>query len=194
VAELILLIPVGYLLFASIPLVLTDLREHRLPNRFTYSAIALSFFATGYVAVSDNRYLQLLIALGISLSTFGIGYLLAKYADVGMGDVKLLSATNLLLAWYSPWLVLFALTLSFTLASLVSAIGMLIGKLTWKTPVAMGPYLLLGFFLCLWAIRFLELLRRPCHRQYVESLIQLLHRQLLTVHKPQLNGRLFHGD
>ena len=109
VAELILLIPVGYLLFASIPLVLTDLREHRLPNRFTYSAIALSFFATGYVAVSDNRYLQLLIALGISLSTFGIGYLLAKYADVGMGDVKLLSATNLLLAWYSPWLVLFAL-------------------------------------------------------------------------------------
>ncbi|NDA12913.1 MAG: hypothetical protein EBZ10_01355, partial [Actinobacteria bacterium] len=76
----------------------------------------------------------------------GIGYLLAKYADVGMGDVKLLSATNLLLAWYSPWLVLFALTLSFTLASLVSAIGMLLGKLTWKTPVAMGPYLLLGFF------------------------------------------------
>ena len=145
-AELILLIPVGYLLFASIPLVLTDLREHRLPNRFTYSAIALSFFATGFVAVSDNRYLQLLIALGISLSTFGIGYLLAKYADVGMGDVKLLSATNLLLAWYSPWLVLFALTLSFTLASLVSAIGMLMGKLTWKTPVAMGPYLLLGFF------------------------------------------------
>ena len=37
-------------------------------------------------------------------------------------------------------------TLSFTLASLVSAIGMLMGKLTWKTPVAMGPYLLLGFF------------------------------------------------
>ena len=32
------------------------------------------------------------------------------------------------------------------MASLVSAIGMLIGKLTWKTPVAMGPYLLLGFF------------------------------------------------
>ena len=145
-AELILLIPVGYLLFASIPLVLTDLREHRLPNRFTYSAIALSFFATGYVAVSDNRYLQLLIALGISLSTFGIGYLLAKYADVGMGDVKLLSATNLLLAWYSPWLVLFALTLSFTLASLVSAIGFLMGRLSWKTPLATGPYLFLGFF------------------------------------------------
>ena len=104
-AELILLIPTGYLLFASIPLIVFDLREHRLPNRFTYSAIALSIFATGFVGVSDDRYQQFFIALAISLSTFGIGYLLAKYADVGMGDVKLLSATNLLLAWYSPWLV-----------------------------------------------------------------------------------------
>ena len=145
-AELILLIPTGYLLFASIPLIVFDLREHRLPNRFTYSAIALSIFATGFVAVSDDRYLQLLIALAISLSTFGIGYLLAKYADVGMGDVKLLTATNLLLAWHSPWLVLFALTMSFTLASLVSAIGLLMGRLSWKTPLAIGPYLLLGFF------------------------------------------------
>ena len=146
VAELILLIPTGYLLFASIPLIVSDLREHRLPNRFTYTAIALSIFATGFVAFSANRHLQFLIAIAISLSTFGLGYLLAKYADVGMGDVKLLSATNLLLAWHSPWLVLFALTLSFTLASLVSAIGLLMGRLSWKTPVAMGPYLLLGFF------------------------------------------------
>ena len=85
VAELILLIPTGYLLFASIPLIVFDLREHRLPNRFTYSAIALSIFATGFVAASDDRYQQFFIALAISISTFGIGYLLAKYADVGMG-------------------------------------------------------------------------------------------------------------
>ena len=140
------MIPTGYLLFASIPLIVFDLREHRLPNRFTYSAIALSIAATGFVAVSEDRYLKLFLALAISLSTFGIGYLLAKYADVGMGDVKLMTATNLLLAWHSPWLVLLALTLSFTLASLVSAIGLLIGRLSWKTPLAMGPYLLLGFF------------------------------------------------
>jgi len=146
VAELILLILTGYLLFASIPLIVFDLREHRLPNRFTYSAVALSIFATGFVAVSDDRYQQFFIAVAISLSTFGIGYLLAKYADVGMGDVKLLTATNLLLAWHSPWLVLFALTMSFTLASLVSAIGLLMGRLSWKTPLAMGPYLLSGLF------------------------------------------------
>ena len=77
VAELILLIPVGYLLYASIPLIVSDLREHRLPNRFTYTAIALSIFATGFIALSANRHLQFLIAIAISLSTFGLGYLLA---------------------------------------------------------------------------------------------------------------------
>jgi len=41
--------------------------------------------------------------------------------------------------------VLFALTLSFSIASLVSVFGLLAGKLDPKTPVAMGPYLLLGF-------------------------------------------------
>jgi len=146
VAELILLIPVGYLLFASIPLVLTDLREHRLPNRFTYSAIALSFFATGYVAVSDNRYLQLLIALGISLSTFGIWIPARKIRGRWNGGCEATERYQSLIGMVFTVACLVRTTLSFTLASLVSAIGMLIGKLTWKTPVAMGPYLLLGFF------------------------------------------------
>ena len=146
-AELILLIPIGYLLLASVPLVLTDIREHRLPNRFTYPAILLAFAGTGYIAVSHSAYLELVSAHVSSTATFGIGYLLARYAGVGMGDVKLITATNHLLAWFSPWLVLLALTSSFVLASLVSLMGLLRGKISWQSPVAMGPYLLAGFFL-----------------------------------------------
>ena len=146
-AELILLIPVGYLLLASVPLVLTDIREHRLPNRFTYPAILLAFAGTGFAASSQGAYLELIFAHLSSTATFGIGYLLAKYASVGMGDVKLITATNHLLAWFSPWLVLFALTASFVLASLVSLLGLLSRKISWQSPVAMGPYLLAGFFM-----------------------------------------------
>ena len=146
-AELILLIPIGYLLLASVPLVLTDLREHRLPNRFTYPAVLLAFAGTGFTGLSQGAYLDLISAHLSSSATFGIGYLLAKYASFGMGDVKLVTATNHLLAWFSPWLVLFALTSSFVLASLVSLAGLLRGKIGWQTPVAMGPYLLAGFFL-----------------------------------------------
>ena len=146
-AELILLIPVGYLLLASVPLVLTDIREHRLPNRFTYPAILLAFVGTGFAALSQGAYLELISSHLSPTATFGIGYLLAKYASVGMGDVKLITATNHLLAWFSPWLVLFALTASFVLASLVSLLGLLSRKISWQSPVAMGPYLLAGFFM-----------------------------------------------
>ncbi len=146
-AELILLIPIGYLLLASVPLVVTDIREHRLPNRFTYPAILLAFAGTGFTALSQGAHLELISAHLSSSATFGIGYLLAKYASFGMGDVKLITATNHLLAWFSPWLVLFALTASFVLASLVSLFGLISRKLSWQTPVAMGPYLLAGFFM-----------------------------------------------
>ena len=146
-AQLILLIPIGYLLLASVPLVLTDIREHRLPNRFTYPAILLAFAATGFIALSHSAYLELVSAHVSSAATFGIGYLLAKYAGVGMGDVKLITATNHLLAWFSPWLVLFALTASFVLASLVSLFGLLSRKISWQSSVAMGPYVLAGFFM-----------------------------------------------
>jgi leader peptidase (prepilin peptidase)/N-methyltransferase len=147
VAELILLIPIGYLLLASVPLVLIDIREHRLPNRFTYPAILLAFAGNGFTALSQGAYLELISAHLSSIATFGIGYLLAKYASFGMGDVKLITATNHLLAWFSPWLVLFALTASFVLASLVSLFGLISRKLSWQTPVAMDPYLLAGFFM-----------------------------------------------
>ena len=141
------MIPIGYLLLASVPLVVTDIREHRLPNRFTYPAILLAFAGTGFAALSQGAYLELISAHLSSTATFGIGYLLAKYASVGMGDVKLITATNHLLAWFSPWLVLFALTASFVLASLVSLLGLLSRKISWQSPVAMGPNLLAGFFM-----------------------------------------------
>ena len=150
-SELILLLPIGYLLLASFPLVLADLREHRLPNPITYPAILFSHVATLFVAFSEGHFQQLVWAIVASALTFGIGFTLAKYADFGMGDVKLLTATNHLLAWFSPWLVLFALTLSFTLASVVGGIQMLLGKLSRQTPIAMGPYLLFGFFTFAWA-------------------------------------------
>ena len=146
-AELILLVPIGYLAFASIPLIFTDIKEHRLPNRYTYPAITFSLLATAASAAIAPDLQSFFSAMACAGVTFGFGYLLAKFAGVGMGDVKLLTATNHLLGWFSPWLTLIALTLSFTLATLGSAIGMSVGKISWKTHVAMGPYLLASFFL-----------------------------------------------
>ena len=77
-AELILMVPFGYLLAASIPLIVNDLREHRLPNRFTYVAMLLAFSSTAFLAISKLELTRLMMAAGASLATFGLGYLLAR--------------------------------------------------------------------------------------------------------------------
>ena len=147
------MIPIGYLLLASVPLVVTDIREHRLPNRFTYPAILLAFVGTGFAALSQGAYLGLISAHLSSTATFGIGYLLAKYAGVGMGDVKLITATNHLLAWF------FALARSIcTDRQLCPSQSRQLVRATCKEdllaiPGCHGPLLACGFLHVCWAAR-----------------------------------------
>ena len=140
------LIAVLVLLVMSIPLAITDIKEHRLPNTMTYSAITVSAALVILAGVITSRWLDLLIALSLGGITFGIGYLMAHFNGIGMGDVKYLVATNTLLGWFSPWLILPMMAIGFTLASIVS-LGLIIARrANLKTPIAMGPFLMLGFF------------------------------------------------
>ena len=81
--------------------------------------------------------------------TFLVGWLLARFADLGMGDVKLLISLNGWLAWHDGWLVLIALAVGLIAANLF-AIAIWIQKKDPKEHIALGPFLLLGF--CLAAI------------------------------------------
>jgi prepilin signal peptidase PulO-like enzyme (type II secretory pathway) len=81
--------------------------------------------------------------------TFLIGWLLARFADLGMGDVKLLISLNGWLAWHDGWLVLIALAIGLIAAN-VFAIAVWIKKKDPKEHIALGPFLLLGF--CLAAV------------------------------------------
>ena len=140
------LIAVLVLLVMSIPLAITDIKEHRLPNPLTYSAITLSAALVILAGAITSRWLDLLFSLNLGAITFGIGYLMAHFNGIGMGDVKYLVATNTLLGWFSPWLILPMLAIGFTLASIVS-LGLIIARrANLKTPIAMGPFLMLGFF------------------------------------------------
>jgi prepilin signal peptidase PulO-like enzyme (type II secretory pathway) len=79
-------------------------------------------------------------------ATFFIGWLLARFADLGMGDVKLLIPLNGWLAWHDGWLVLISLALAMLTAN-VFAIAIWIKKKDPKEHIALGPFLLLGFYL-----------------------------------------------
>jgi len=137
--------PIGYLALAAIPLSIYDLREHRLPNFFTYPAIAIAALALLVVGLSGEGARSVFGILG-GVLTFWVGYLLAKRDLVGMGDIKLLVSSNAILATYSPVLVLVSLAIATALAAVTSLFMIGLRKITMRTPVAMGPFLLLGFF------------------------------------------------
>jgi len=148
-AELVLLLPIALVLAFAVPLTLTDFKEHRLPNRYTLPLIAVTALSlTGY-GLASGQYGRL-AASGVAMAlTFLVGWLLARFADLGMGDVKLLIPLNGWLAWHDGWLVIIALAIGLIAAN-VFAIAIWIKKKDPKEHIALGPFLLLGF--CLVAI------------------------------------------
>lgn len=141
------LIALAGILLLAVPLTVMDFKEHRLPNRFTYLAITISSATVLVAGIATGLWFELVIALGLGLVTAGIGYLMVMVNGIGMGDVKLLVATNIVLGWFSPWLVLVMLAIGFSLASVVSLGLIIMRRANLKTPLAMGPFLLLGFAL-----------------------------------------------
>ena len=129
----------------SVPLAVIDFKEHRLPNPLTYTAIAVSTVLVILAGVLTQSWIQLLIALAIAGFTLGVGYLMARVNRIGMGDVKYLVATNILLGWFSPWLILPMLAIGFTTAAILSMALIVFRKANLKTHVPMGPFLILGF-------------------------------------------------
>lgn len=148
-AELVLLIPIALVLAFAVPLAMTDFKEHRLPNHFTVPLIVVTALTlTGY-GLASGQYGKLIASGSAMALTFLVGWLLARFADLGMGDVKLLISLNGWLAWHDGWLVLISLALGLLTAN-VFAIAIWIKKKDPKEHIALGPFLLLGF--CLAAI------------------------------------------
>jgi len=142
----VLLIPFVYLAAISIPLAITDIREHRLPNRLTLSA-ALVTVSCLFVATSlSSDWLALLSALVAATITFLFGWFLAAKSAIGMGDIKLLISLNAFAGYLSPLLPILSLTIALVSATLVSSIFLLRKRVSLQSSIALGPYLLLGFF------------------------------------------------
>lgn len=127
------------------PLAITDIREHRLPNKFTMPALAYStivFFISGVIQLDLKR---VMFALVVMVATLGFGYLLSSLDLLGFGDSKFLANSNLILCWFNPVLAIFALTLGFGIGAIGSLILLARKRIGFKDSVALGPYLILGF-------------------------------------------------
>jgi leader peptidase (prepilin peptidase) / N-methyltransferase len=138
-----------YILAVAWPLTKIDIRERRLPNRLTLPAFPVTLLGQAIAVALGADVWLLLMALLAGIIAFSACLALHRYAGLGMGDVKLIAAMSLALAWFSPLLPAIALLLGFIIAGGVSVVMVALRKTKMGSSIALGPYLLVGFALSL---------------------------------------------
>lgn len=124
---------------------------HRLPNRLVASWLAASLAVIALLGIFRSDLHGVLMGL-LGLLLLGGGYLLLTLASggaMGMGDVKLAGVLGLNLGYYSLPSLFFATLLAFVLATLWVIGGVVARKLTLKSAVPFGPFMLIGSFIAL---------------------------------------------
>ena len=136
-----------YLLAVAWPLSVVDIRERRLPNKFTLPAFPITLFGQLIAVCGGADATRLLLALLAGVLAFSACLALNRYAGLGMGDVKLIAAITFALGWFSPLLPAIAVAIALALAGLVALAMIIRRKANMGSSIALGPYLLVGFAL-----------------------------------------------
>ncbi|MEP6479034.1 MAG: A24 family peptidase [Rhodoglobus sp.] len=134
-------IPLLYLAAVTPLLVLTDLREHRLPNRLVlpgYAAAALGLagaWALGALPV---------VALISGITYFAFLLVFAIAGGMGMGDVKLAGVLGLAAGLIGSTTAILSPALAFLAGGLVAVVLLVSGRR--GTHLPFGPFMLGGFW------------------------------------------------
>ncbi len=141
----------AYLLIVAWPLARTDIREHRLPNKYTLPLVPIALVGQLAACLAGADWSQLAIALGWAVASFAVGLGINRIGTLGMGDVKLITGMSLSLGWFAPVAPLLALCAAFALATIVVLFLFVTRKARMGSSIALGPYLLVGFAIALGA-------------------------------------------
>lgn len=146
-AAVIALLPAAYLLAIAWPLVRVDLREHRLPNRFTYPGLIAGVVCEFAASAISWQWWRFAIGVALTFLLLAAGVFGNHFDLFGMGDVKLAGAIALALAWFNPLLPLVALLAATSVAAAISMWLVFRGTAKLNSAIPLGPYLLLGLLL-----------------------------------------------
>jgi leader peptidase (prepilin peptidase)/N-methyltransferase len=128
------------------PLIVIDVRLHRLPNRLVVPAFVLGAALLSVAAAVRDDWPALLRAAEGAAAVYAVLFLLAVASprSFGMGDVKLGGILGGYLGWFGWAAVYYGIFGGFLLGA-VLAIGLLAGRrATMKTAIPFGPMLLVG--------------------------------------------------
>ena len=136
------LLPVAYVAATAIPLVVIDIKQHRLPNKIVLPMIALTLLTQLTLAVWTGAWASLGISVGLGLAVMILGITANYYDWLGMGDVKLMAALTMILSWFTVLGGVLLMPISFALGLIVAAIAVLTTR---AKSIPLGPTLLATF-------------------------------------------------
>jgi leader peptidase (prepilin peptidase) / N-methyltransferase len=141
----------GYftLAFACVVLSAIDLRIQLLPDRITYPAFASTILLLGGAALIMGEPDRLTRSLVAALAAGILFVLLARFAGMGLGDVKLAPTLAAALGWLSWSAVASGMIYAFMLAGLAAAVAMVILGWDRKAGLPLGPWLAAGTLLAI---------------------------------------------
>jgi len=139
----------------TVPLVLIDRRDQRLPNQITYSLLGIALFLATESANFSGDWAGLwFVLLWAAIPVvFMLLMVLVSRGGVGMGDAKLVAGLSVAAATTSGRLSLSSLAAGFLLGGLYALILLVTKKANRKTEFAFGPFLLAGFWVAYLLLR-----------------------------------------
>lgn len=135
-----------FLAGVGLPLVVIDLREHRLPNWLTLPAYPVAGALLGLAAIADENSAGAWRALAGMAILIGFYDVIARInpAGMGYGDVKFSGVLGLYLGW-AGWDALVVGTLSAFAAGAVFGLGLLLTRRAGlSSSIPFGPFMLAG--------------------------------------------------
>jgi leader peptidase (prepilin peptidase)/N-methyltransferase len=135
-------LPVAYIAVTALPLLVIDMKQHRLPNKIVLPMISITFVSQLSLAILTSAWATFGISLGIAFVVFVLGVFMNYKNHIGMGDVKLLTGLTMLLAWFTPLGALLLAPISLALGFLATIVILLKRSIT---HLPLGPIVIFAF-------------------------------------------------
>jgi leader peptidase (prepilin peptidase)/N-methyltransferase len=141
----------GFLGAFGVALAAIDLAVNRLPDRLTLTACPILLALLGVSAIAGHDAAALVRAVLGGLALAG-GYLLLallRPGQLGGGDIKLAGIVGLALGWLGWPTLIRGAFLGFVLAAIVSLVLLVLRRITLRSAICFGPFLLGGALLAM---------------------------------------------
>ena len=136
------MLPVAYVAATAVPLMVIDIKQHRLPNKIVLPMLAITFLSQLTLAIWTGAWASLGISVGLGFVMLVLG-VIANYKDwIGMGDVKLLVALTMILSWFTVLGAVLLAPISLVLGILVTLSTLLFTR---PNRIPLGPAILTTF-------------------------------------------------